>query len=127
MFPLTLDQVNIFHIFVVAGLFIYLGLNGTNSNKFVLDALPWIAIAGVFYHAWRLFQRWSSQGLSLNYWVLVNLFHLFVVFPFLYNLGKNGGRMTAQVQQALPFIGAGIILYHGYRYFQRNQAKTTQA
>lgn len=126
MTGLTPTQVNLFHVFVVGILAIYLGLYGTKSNKFVLQSLPFIAILGGLYHVYRLYMRWSVFGVSFSVPNLINLFHIIFVFPILFNIGMNKGAMNPQLQQALPWIGAGIIGYHLWRYYQRVQSPIGQ-
>jgi hypothetical protein len=120
------SQINLFHVFVVGVLAIYLGLKGTQSNKFILAALPFVAVVGILYHVYRLFIRWNVLGFTLDMPSLINLFHIIFVFPTLYYIGRNGGVMNPQLQRALPWIGAGVIAYHLYKYYQRTESPLYQ-
>lgn len=116
---LTPAQVNLFHVFVVGVLAIYLGMKGTKSNQLLLKALPFVAIVGGLYHIYRIYVHWNLFGFTLDMPTLVNLFHIIFVFPTLYYIGRNGGAMSPQLQKALPWLGGAVIAYHLWKYYQR--------
>jgi len=119
MYLLTPDQVNYFHILVVAPLLLYLAANRQNTPTFVIYGLGLAVLGGVLYHAMRLYQRIDYEGLSLSYPNLVNLFHLLIVFPILYCVFSMDGKMSSRRATMIQTVAVGVLLYHAYRLYQR--------
>lgn len=54
--------------------------------------------------------------------LLVNLFHIFVVFPFVLYLVfelRNGRIPDERVINVMLYVAIAMVLYHSYRAYQR--------
>ena len=50
-----------------------------------------------------------------NYYQLINLFHIFIVVPFLWALATN--RFPEEYKQYILWLLVLIVLYHSYRFY----------
>ena len=118
MLTLRPQSIYIFHLLVVVPLLLYLGYYQNRSNRLILQGLPFMILAGSLFHGYRLYQHLSRRGFRLNFNALVNILHLLVVFPVLYQISRDGGRMDPRLARALPIVGLIALSYHGNKLYQ---------
>ena len=111
----TIALVHLFHIFIVGGLFLYVGVHRDNISQFMSNLLFGLGIFIVFYHAYKTY---SYLKIGKGYWV--NLLHIFIIGPLLIYIGYNGDKTTRLYFELLIMLGFASIGYHGY-YFLKNE------
>lgn len=100
--------VHLFHIIIVGGLFLYVGIYKTNIPKSMFKVLLGVGIVIILYHIFKVY-NYIKQG--KGYWV--NLIHILLVGPLLIYIGYNG--KTARLYfELLLMLGFASIGYHGY-------------
>ena len=101
--------VHLFHIIIVGGLFLYVGINQTKIPKLMY---PFLIILGIFiilYHSYKAY-NYMKQG--KGYWI--NLFHIIIVAPLLIYIGYNNVKTARLYYEILLMLGFAAIGYHGY-------------
>ena len=103
--------VHLFHILIIGGLFLYVGIQKTNIPKFGFPILLGLGIIIILYHA---FKAYSKMTKGKGYWV--NLIHILLVGPLLLYIGYNEDKTARLYFELLLMLGFASIGYHGY-YF----------
>ena len=101
--------VHLFHILIVGGLFLYVGINKTKIPDFMYRILLFLGIIIVFYHAYKMYKHIK---LHQSYWV--SLIHIFIVSPLLIYIGYNGSKTQRYFFELLLMLGFASIGYHSY-------------
>lgn len=101
--------VRLFHVFIVGGLFLYVGINREKIHKRLFDFLFYLGFAIIFYHLYKIYGYWTS-GKSI--WV--NLIHVFIVGPLLAYIGYEGQKTSRKFFEILLMLGFASIGYHSY-------------
>lgn len=101
--------VHLFHIILVGGLFLYVGIHRTNIPKFMYPLLLALGVIIILYHAFKVY-NYIKHGKS--YWV--NLIHIFLVGPLLVYIGYNREKTQRLYFELLLMLGFASIGYHGY-------------
>jgi hypothetical protein len=105
-------MVHLFHIIIVGGLFLYVGISRGNTYAPVLNALFYLGIIIIFYHIYKVY-GYAKQNKS--YWV--NLIHIFIVGPLLIVIGYNGVNTSRRYFELLLMLAFASIGYHSYYLF----------
>jgi len=105
--------VHLFHILIVGGLFIYVGINRDKIYKPIFTALLYLGLLIILYHLYKIY-GYIKQGKGI--WV--NLIHVFIVGPLLIYIGFNGEKTTRKFFELLLMLGFASIGYHLYYLFQ---------
>lgn len=105
----TESLVHLFHILIVGGLFLYVGINNTNIPIQMFPLLFGLGIFIIFYH---LFKVYKYINLGKSYWV--NLIHILLVGPLLIFIGYNSDKTARLYFELLLMLGFASIGYHGY-------------
>lgn len=108
----TLKLVHLFHILIVGGLFLYVGINRENTNKVLLSLLYYLGFIIILYHFYKAYGY-----LQLNKGIWVNLIHILLVGPLLIYIGYNGEKTSRKYFEMLLMLGFASIGYHGYYLF----------
>jgi len=101
--------VHLFHIIIVGGLFLYVGINREKISKTLFTILFGLGIIIIFYHIFKVY-NYIKQGKGI--WV--NLIHIFIVGPILIFIGYNGEKTPRLYFEILLMLGFASIGYHGY-------------
>ena len=101
--------VHLFHIIIVGGLFIYVGINRDKISKTLFTILLVLGIFIICYHIFKAY-NYIKQGKSI--WV--NLIHIFIVGPLLIFIGYNKENTPRLYFEILLMLGFASIGYHGY-------------
>ena len=104
--------VHLFHIIIVGGLFLYVGINREKISSGLFNVLFYLGIFIVLYH---LYKAYGYLKDSKGIWV--NLIHIFIVGPLLVYIGYNGDKTTRKFFEILLMLGFAAIGYHGYYLF----------
>ena len=104
--------VHLFHIIIVGGLFLYVGMNRENIPKSLFNVLFYLGIFIILYH---LYKAYGYLKTDKGIWV--NLIHIFIVGPLLIYIGYNGEKTTRKFFEILLMLGFASIGYHGYYLF----------
>jgi hypothetical protein len=101
--------VHLFHILIVGGLFMYVGINRDKIPEFLFGVLFYLGIVIIFYHIYKVY-KYITNGKAI--WV--NLIHIFIVGPLLILIGKNGKETSRKFFELLLLLGFASIGYHSY-------------
>ena len=105
--------VHLFHILIVGGIFLYVGIQKTKIPKFVYPLLFVLGIIIILYHIYKLYVKIKS---GKNPWV--NLIHIILVGPLLICIGYNKENTKRLFFELLLMLGFAAIGYHGYYLFK---------
>jgi hypothetical protein len=101
--------VHLFHILIVGGLFLYVGIVRTKMYAFMYPILLVLGIIIIVYH---IFKVYNYIKIDKPYWV--NLIHILLVGPLLIYIGYNGENTSRRYFEMLLMLGFASIGYHGY-------------
>lgn len=101
--------VHLFHIFIVGGLFLYVGINKEKISSWLFTVLFYLGFIIVLYHLYKVY-GYLNTGKSI--WV--NLIHILIVGPLLVYIGYNGVRTSRKFFELLIMLGFASIGYHLY-------------
>ena len=101
--------VQLFHILIVGGLFLYVGTQRTNIPKVGFPILVAFGFIIVFYHAYKTVYKYQQNK---SYWI--NLFHLLLVGPLLIYIGYYGVETERMYFEIMLMMCFAVIGYHGY-------------
>ena len=104
--------IHLFHIFVVGGLFIYVGMNREKINATLFPILFYLGIGIIIYH---LYKAYSYLNAGKGIWV--NLIHILIVGPLLVYIGYYRESVTRKYFEMLLMLGFAAIGYHLYYLF----------
>lgn len=101
--------VHIFHIIVVGGLFLYVGITRESNPKHMYPFLLGLGIFIIFYHLFKVY-NYLNQGKTT--WV--NIIHILFIGPLLVYIGYNRENISRKYYELLLMFGFASIGYHGY-------------
>lgn len=101
--------VHLFHILIVGGLFIYVGITRDNIPAYMYPILLGLGLVIIFYH---MFKTYNYMKADKPYWV--NLIHIILVGPLLVYIGYNRENTKRKYFELLLMLGFASIGYHGY-------------
>jgi len=104
--------VHLFHILIVGGLFLYVGITQTKMPKIMYPILLVLGIIIIIYHSIKAYKKILE---SKNPWV--NYIHIFIVGPILIYIGLNRENTPRYWFEILLMLGFASIGYHGYYLF----------
>lgn len=104
--------VHLFHILIVGGLFLYVGINRDKIYKPIFTGLLYLGFLIIIYHLYKIYGY-----LKVNKGIWVNLIHVFIVGPLLIYIGYNGEKTTRKFFELLLMLGFASIGYHLYYLF----------
>lgn len=101
--------IHLFHIIIVGGIFLYVGINHESISKFYLNLLLPLGIIIIFYHFYKAYNKYiNGKG------IWVNLIHILLVGPLLVYIGYYGEKTARLYFELLMMLGFASIGYHGY-------------
>ena len=101
--------VHLFHIIIVGGLFLYVGINREKIPKPLFSIILGLGVLIIFYHIYKAY-KYFKEGKGI--WV--NLIHIFIVGPILIYIGYNKEKTQRLYFEILLMLGFASIGYHGY-------------
>ena len=104
--------VHLFHIIIVGGLFLYIGINRNATPKYIFNLLFILGIIILLYHTYKTYIKLSK---NMNPWV--NLFHIFIVTPIVIYIGYNSIETKRLYFELLLMLAFAAIGYHSYYIF----------
>lgn len=104
--------VHLFHILLVGGLFLYVGINREKNYNELFSLLFYLGFVIVIYHLYKIYGY-----LSVGKGIWVNLIHVFIVGPLLVYIGYNGNKTSRKYFEILLMLGFASIGYHLYYLF----------
>jgi hypothetical protein len=110
MKPETL--VHLFHIIIVGGLFLYVGITRDKISPYMYPILLGLGIVIILYHGYKTYNYIKADK---PYWV--NLIHILLVGPLLLYIGYNRENTKRRYYELLLMLGFAAIGYHGYYLF----------
>jgi len=104
--------VHLFHILIVGGLFLYVGINREKIYGGLFSVLFYLGLVIIFYHLYKIYGY-----LNVGKGIWVNLIHVLIVGPLLIYIGYNGEKTTRKFFELLLMLGFASIGYHLYYLF----------
>jgi len=104
--------VHLFHIIIVGGLFLYVGIAKTSISSIMYPFLIGLGIIIILYHIFKAYKKLKD---GKNPWV--NYIHIFIVGPLLVYIGINREKTARYWFEILLMLGFAAIGYHGYYLF----------
>jgi len=104
--------VHLFHIIIVGGLFMYVGIIKEKIPPFMYPIILGLGIIILFYHLYKAY-KYNKEGKS--YWI--NLIHILLVGPLLIYIGYNKENTSRKYYELLLMFGFAAIGYHSYYMF----------
>ena len=104
--------VHLFHIIIVGGLFLYVGINREKIYGWLFPVIFYLGLVIILYHLYKIY-GYLNAGKSI--WV--NLFHVFLIGPLLVFIGYHGEKTSRKYFELLLMLGFASIGYHLYYLF----------
>ena len=104
--------VHLFHVLIVGGLFLYVGINREKIYGRLFSVLFYLGLIIVLYHLYKIYGY-----LKTGKGIWVNLIHVFIVGPLLVYIGYNGIKTSRKFFEILLMLGFASIGYHLYYLF----------
>ena len=104
--------VHLFHILIIGGLFLYVGIMKTKMPSFMYNLLIFVGIFLILYHSYKIYVKYL-QG--VNPWI--NYFHIFSVAPILIIIGLQKEKTPRYYFEFLLMLAFAVIGYHSYYMF----------
>jgi hypothetical protein len=104
--------VHLFHILIVGGLFLYVGINREKINSWLFQLLFYLGIFIVLYHLYKIYGY-----LNTGKGIFINLFHVFIIGPLLVFIGYYREKTSRKYFEILLMLGFASIGYHLYYLF----------
>lgn len=104
-----LFYVHLFHIILIGGLFLYVGIRKSNIPNWMYTFLVILGIFLILYHGFKAYKH-----IIAGQFPWINLFHIIIVAPLLIIIGLNGKKTPFYYFEFLLMLGFTSIGYHGY-------------
>jgi hypothetical protein len=105
--------IHLFHILIVGGLFLYVGITKSSMPNFMYLVLLILGIVIILYHGFKIYKKMKE---GKNPWV--NYIHFFLVGPLLIFIGFNKEKTHRLYFELVLMLAFTSIGYHGYYLFQ---------
>lgn len=105
--------IHLFHILIVGGLFLYVGITKSSIPNFMYLVLLILGIIIILYHGFKIYKKMKE---GKNPWV--NYIHFFYIGPLLIFIGLNKEKTNRLYFELLLMLAFASIGYHGYYLFQ---------
>lgn len=104
--------VHLFHIIIVGGLFLYIGIKQKNMPSFMYNVIFGAGILILIYHGYKGISKIIT---GKNAWV--NLFHVLIVAPLLIYTGYKKQNTPRYCYEFIFMLAFAAIGYHAYYLF----------
>jgi len=98
--------VHLLHIFIIGGLFLYIGIQRNGMASFMYPILMVLGIFVIFYHIYKAYMNPKFA------WV--NYIHIFIVGPLLVYIGLTKEKTERKYYEIILMLAFAAIGYHGY-------------
>jgi len=105
--------IHLFHILIVGGLFLYVGISKTNLPNFMYIVITILGAIIILYHGYKIYKK-VMEGKTP--WV--NYIHFFYIGPLLIFIGLNKEKTNRLYFELLLMLAFASIGYHGYYLVQ---------
>lgn len=99
---------NLFHVLLVAPLFLYVGFARNSTPAVVFDLLGILGLGILVYHLYRAYEQ-----LKNNQSAWINWIHIFLVVPILLILAYLKQDASPRYFEMLLLLGFAALGYHG--------------
>ena len=104
--------VHVFHILLVGGLFLYVGIIRSKIPKILF---PFLFVLGSIIIVYHIYKTHAYIKSGINPWV--NLIHILLIGPLLLYIGSHGENTQRLYFEIMLMFGFASIGYHGYYLF----------
>jgi len=104
----------LFHLLVIAPLFIYVGYNKKNINNYIFLSLLVLGIINLTYHLYLVYNYYNKFKF-INH---LNIMHILFVAPLLIYVGYFKNDTPSIYLDYLFIMGSGLALYFIYKLFK---------
>jgi len=101
--------VHLFHILIIGGLFLYVGIKRTNIPNLMFPILLILGIIVILYHMFNAYKHIIKKESCY-----ISLIHILLVGPLLIYIGYNKDKTARLYFELLLMLGFASIGYHGY-------------
>ena len=101
--------VHLFHILIVGGLFLYVGIKRDAISKPLFLVLLILGFIVILYHMYKAYKHIIKKE---SIWI--SLIHILLVGPLLIYIGYNGKNTSRKFFELLLMLGFASIGYHFY-------------
>lgn len=101
---------NLFHIFFVSVLFLYVGFTRNQSPSWIYPLLLVVGVGVIGYHLYGL-----NVGLAPEW---VHALHFLLVGPLLVYVGYNGQETPRVYYEAMLLLGFAALGYHAMNFIR---------
>ena len=101
---------NLFHIFLVAPLFLWAGSVRSNAPDFLYPVLLGLGVILFFYQGYKAYTRFIQKS---NY-IWVNLIHVILIAPLLIYIGIHKKETPRPAYELMLLAGFSVLGYHLY-------------
>ena len=108
----TNKLVHLFHVLIVGGLFLYVGINRDKTYGKLFSALFYLGLIIIVYHLYKMYGYLNS---GKGIWV--SLLHVFIIGPLVVYIGYHGEKTARKYFEVLMMLGFASIGYHLYYLF----------
>ena len=112
---LHMKIVNALHVFILAPLFVYVGLKTEKTPNVIFLVFLVVGIVVALYHSYRIFVIYQSIGLIP--YIYINLVHILLVAPLLIYIGMKKVKTEKIIYKSLIVLAITTALSNGYRLF----------
>ena len=103
-------QINLFHIFVVSLLFLYVGLMKNELYSWLYSILFLLGIIVTFYHISAAYKQIAP--------LWIHILHFLIIGPLLIYIGFNGKETHRMYYEILLLLGFAALGYHGLNFIR---------
>ena len=100
--------IHLLHVFIIGGLFLYVGLKRNTIPQWLFPVLLGLGGIILVYHIYKAYVRITNNA---NPWV--NLIHIFGVAPLVLLIGYNREKTPRFIYELMLIYGFASIGYHG--------------
>jgi Na+-transporting methylmalonyl-CoA/oxaloacetate decarboxylase beta subunit len=101
--------VHLFHIIIIGGLFLYVGIKRKNIPNLMFPILFGLGVIVILYHMFNAYKHIIKKE---SYWI--SLIHILLVGPLLVYIGYNKDKTHRLYFELLLMLAFASIGYHGY-------------
>jgi hypothetical protein len=100
---------HLLHVFIIGGLFLYIGIKKTNICKSLYNPLIILGIFIILYHSYKIYKKIKQ---NINPWI--NYIHVLIIAPLLIYIGINKEKTNRLYFEIILMLAFATIGYHGY-------------
>jgi peptidoglycan/LPS O-acetylase OafA/YrhL len=104
------QTIQLFHIIIIASLFIYIGTARTNIPDFMFPIIMGLGVIVISYHAYKVFANPNRAWLYL--------IHALIIGPLLVYIGYTGKNTERRYFEMLLLLAFATLGYNGFYFVQ---------